>query len=51
MTDNEIGVVGAKSLSEVLKVNTTLTSLNMRGQKEGKKGKEKTQEQKRMNNR
>ena len=29
MTDNKIGVEGAKLLSEILKKNTTLTSLNM----------------------
>ena len=31
MAGNEIGGGGAKSLSEMLKVNTTLTSLNLRG--------------------
>lgn len=42
MTDNDIGVRGAKALSETLKVNTTLTSLNLEGNKKGyeKKGKE-----------
>ena len=29
MTDNKIGDEGAKALSEMLKVNTTLTSLNL----------------------
>ena len=29
MTDNEIGDEGAKSMSEALKSNTTLTSLNL----------------------
>ena len=29
MTENKVGVDGAKALSEMLKVNTTLTSLNL----------------------
>ena len=29
MTGNEIGVEGAKALSEMMKVNTTLTSLKL----------------------
>ena len=29
MTDNGIGVEGAKVMSEMMEVNTTLTSLNM----------------------
>ena len=40
MTGNAIGDEGAKALSEVLK-NTTLTSLNLRGEEEEKNGKEK----------
>ena len=40
MTANKIGDEGAKSLSEMLKVNTTLTKLNLWGEEEGK-GKEK----------
>ena len=31
MTDNEIGDEGAKTMSEMLKVNTTLASLNLEG--------------------
>ena len=31
MTGNGIGVRGAKAMSEMLKVNTTLTSLNLGG--------------------
>ena len=50
MTDNEIGVEGAKSMSEMIRVNTTLTSLDLSGVEEGK-GKEKEQEIKRMNDR
>ena len=33
MTDNKIGVKGAKSLSEMMRVNTTLTSLNLNSEK------------------
>ena len=39
MTGNAIRDDGAKALSKMLRVNTTLTSLNLRGEKEGK-GKE-----------
>ena len=34
MTGNKIGDEGAKALSEMLKVNTTLTSLKLCGEKE-----------------
>ena len=34
MTDNQIRVEGAKAMSEMLKVNTTLTSLNLDGEEE-----------------
>ena len=34
MTGNEIGIEGAKSMSEALKSNTTLTSLNLSGEEE-----------------
>ena len=37
MTGNEIGDKGAKAIIAVLKVNTTLTSLNLSGEEEGKK--------------
>ena len=30
MTGNKIGVEGAKAMSEMLKVNTTLTTLDLR---------------------
>ena len=30
MTDNEIGDEGAKAMSEMLKVNSTLTTLDLR---------------------
>ena len=41
MTDNEIGEEGVKALSEMLKVNTTLTSLHLSNEKDERKGKEK----------
>ena len=34
MTGNDIGDEGAKALSEMLKVNTTLTSLNLGSEEE-----------------
>ena len=36
MTDNEIGDEGAKAMSEMMKVNTTLTSLDLSCEKEAK---------------
>ena len=36
MTVNQIGDKGAKSMSEVLKVNTTLTALDLSGENEMK---------------
>ena len=36
MTDNEIGDEGVKSMSEMLKSNKTLTSLNLRSEEEGR---------------
>ena len=50
MTDNEIGDEGAKSMSEMLKVNTALTSLDLSGEKEERKEKRKKRE-KRINDR
>ena len=32
MTGNEFGDEGAKAMNEMLKVNSTLTSLNLRGE-------------------
>ena len=43
MTGNGIRDEGAKTISEMLKVNTTLTSLNLTRMKQGK-GNEKEQE-------
>ena len=40
MTGNGIGVEGAKSMSEMLKVNTTLTSLDLGSEEERKREKE-----------
>ena len=51
MTGNKIGDEGTKELSEMLKVNTTLTSLNLIGKKEERKEKEKEKEKRRMNER
>ena len=31
MTDNKIGVEGARAMSEIMKTNTTLTILHMQG--------------------
>ena len=36
MTDNKIGDEGAKAMSEMLKVNSTLTSLNLASEEERK---------------
>ena len=36
MTGNGIGDEGAKAMSEMLKVNTTLTTLNLGGEEERK---------------
>ena len=44
MTGNEIGDKGAKSMSEMLKVNTTLTSLDLIGEEEGER-KERTRKE------
>ena len=38
MTVNVIGDEGAKSMSKTLKTNTTLASLNLGGEEEGKNG-------------
>ena len=48
MTDNGIGAEGAKAMSEVLKVNTTLTSLDLECDEERK---EKEKEKERTNDR
>ena len=44
MTDNVIGDEGAKSMSEMMKVNTTLTALGLRGEEERKEKKRKKKE-------
>ena len=41
MTDNVIGDEGAKSMSEALKSNTTLTSLNLESEEEREREREK----------
>ena len=48
MTGNRIGVEGAKAMSEMLKVNTTLTTLNLSCEEERK---EKEEKERRMNDR
>ena len=40
MTVNEIGDEGAKAMSEMVKVNSTLTSLNLRCEEERKERRE-----------
>ena len=45
MTGNGIGDEGAKALSEMLKVNSTLTTLDLRGEEE-RKEKEKRKKRK-----
>ena len=37
MTENGIGDEGARALSEMMKVNTTLTELNLGGEKKEKR--------------
>ena len=51
MTGNNIGDEGAKATSEMLKVNTTLTTLYLSCEEEERKGKRKKREKRRMNNR
>ena len=51
MTGNEIGVEGAKTMNEMTKMNTTLTSLNLSGEEKRKKGKRKKKGKRRMNDR
>ena len=48
MTDNEIGVEGARTMSEMLKVNTTLTTLDLAGEEERKRERRERKER-RMN--
>ena len=40
MTDNEIGDEGTKTLSEMLKMNTTLTKLDLESKEEERRGRE-----------
>ena len=41
MTGNKIGAEGAKAMNEMLKVNITLTTLNLGGEEERKEREEK----------
>ena len=45
MTGNRIGVEGAKAMSEMVKVNSTLTTLDLSGEEE-RKEKEKKEKKK-----
>ena len=48
MTGNEIGAEGAKTISEVLKVNSTLTTLDLGSEEERKEREEKEKKEERM---
>ena len=48
MTGNRIGVEGTKSIIEMVKVNTTLTSLKLLSCEEEEKEKEKRERERRM---
>ena len=52
MTGNRIGIEGAKAMSSMLKVNTTLTTLNLEGdekrREEERKRKKKVQQAMRL---
>ena len=50
MTGNRIGAEGAKAMSEMMKVNSTLTTLNL-GCEEERKEKEEKERERRMNDR
>ena len=50
-TDNKIGDEGARTMSETLKGNTTLTELYLRGEEEERRGREKEKRERRMNDR
>ena len=50
MTVNVIGVEGAKAMSEMLKVNSTLTTLNL-GCEEERKEREEKERERRKNDR
>ena len=49
MTENRIGVEGAKAMSEMMKVNSTLTTLYLRGEEERKERRQR--KERRMNDR
>ena len=51
MTGNEIGDEGAKAMSEMLKMNTALTTLDLIGEEEGNKEKRKKRDKRRINDR
>ena len=49
MTDNDIGNEGAKSMSEALKSNTTLTSLNLWSEEEEREREREREKREMMN--
>ena len=51
MTDNGIRVEGAKAMSEMMKVNTTLTTLDLSCEEERKEREEKEKKKRRKNDR
>ena len=50
MTGNRIGDEGAKAMSEMMKVNSTLTSLNLWGEEEKKREEKEEKEKERRKN-
>ena len=46
MTGNRIGVEGAKAMSEMMKVNSTLTTLDLGGEEERKEKRERKERRK-----
>lgn len=51
MTDNEIGIEGSKAMSEMLRVNKTLATLNLSSEEEGKQENKKRKKERRMGDR
>ena len=51
MTGNKVGDEGAKAMSEMMKVNTSLTTLDLYGEEERKDREEKEKKWKKKNDR
>ena len=51
MTGNEIGAEGAKAMSEMVKVNSTLTTLDLSCEEERKEREERKKRERRKNDR